>query len=306
MNDRPAARGFGEREIALALLFLVPGMFATNIVVARAVEGHVPPVALAFWRWAGVFVLLAPVTLGPLWRARTQALREWRDLLVLGTLGMGICGAFVYIGARTTTATNIGLIYAAAPVLIVVLAARLGGERLGRRQLAGTMLSLVGVLVLVLRGDPDVLLHLAFVPGDLWVAVAAASWGLYSVLLRYRPTALAPPVRLAAITLAGLAVLAPFHLGEALSGDVPHLDAATIGAVVLVAVVPGWGAYTGYARIQRALGVGLTSLVLYLSPLWATALAWLLLDEHLAAYHVAGAVLVLVGVFMATRYRTNS
>ncbi|MBM3560986.1 MAG: EamA/RhaT family transporter, partial [Alphaproteobacteria bacterium] len=72
MNGPPSSRVLGEREIAFALLLIVPGMFATNIVVARAVGDHVPPIALAFWRWAGVFVLLAPVTIGPLWQARTQ------------------------------------------------------------------------------------------------------------------------------------------------------------------------------------------------------------------------------------------
>lgn len=291
----------GERKVAFALLAFVPAMFAANMLVARAVEGHVPPVALAFWRWAGVFLLLAPVTLRPLWQARAAALREWRDLLVLGALGMGVCGAFVYIGAATTTATNIGLIYAASPVLIVLLAARLGGERLAWRQVAGVVLSLAGVLALILRGDPDVLLHLAFVPGDLWIATAAASWAIYVVLLRYRPTALEPNLRLAAIALAGLIVLAPFHLAEALAGDVPKPDLVTIGAMAIVAIVPGWGAYTGYARLQRTLGPGVASLVMYLSPLWTAALAWLLLGERLAAYHVVGAVLVLAGVFLATR-----
>ncbi|MSO81531.1 MAG: DMT family transporter [Alphaproteobacteria bacterium] len=276
-------------------------MFAANMLVARAVEGHAPPVDLAFWRWASVFVLLAPVTDRPLWQVRVAALREWRDLLVLGALVMGVCGAFVYIGASTTTANNIGLIYAASPALIVLLAARPGGERLARRQLVGVALSLAGVLVLIMRSDPDVLLRIAFVPGYLWIAAAATYWAIYVVLLHYRPTALKHNLRLAAIALAGLVVLAPFHLVEALAGDVPKLDLVTIGAVVIVAVVPGWGAYTGYARLQRTLGPGVASLVMYLSPLWTAALAWVLLGEQLAAYHVVGAALVLAGVFLATR-----
>ena len=71
-----------------------------------------------------------------------DALREWKDLLVLGALGMGVCGAFVYIGADTTSATNIGIIYAASPILIVLLARIFYGELLDLLQGAGVLLSL--------------------------------------------------------------------------------------------------------------------------------------------------------------------
>src|SRR3546814_1588308 len=88
------------------------------MLVARATHDLFPPVALAFWRWTATLALLLPFTAAALWRHRYDVLREWRDILVLGALGMGVCGAFVYIAADTTSATNIGLIYAASPILI--------------------------------------------------------------------------------------------------------------------------------------------------------------------------------------------
>ena len=80
--------------------------------------------------------------------------REWRTLLALGALGMGVCGAPVYLAGQTTTATNIGLIYSTTPILIVVFARLFWGERVSVRQMAGISLCLVGVVVIVTRGDP--------------------------------------------------------------------------------------------------------------------------------------------------------
>lgn len=112
----PAAQR--ERAFAMILLFIVPALFTTNVVVARAVNDTVPPFALAYWRWMLAFLLFLPVVGPELWRHRAAVAAEWRDLLVLGILGMGICGAFVYIGADTTSATNIGLIFGTAPIII--------------------------------------------------------------------------------------------------------------------------------------------------------------------------------------------
>jgi drug/metabolite transporter (DMT)-like permease len=136
---------------------------------------------------------------GILWRQRAEVRREWADLLVLGALGMWICGAFVYIGGRTTTATNIGLIYAGVPVLIMLMAAVVFRERLSGAQLLGAAIALAGVLTIVLKGDPATLVRLDFVVGDLWVATAAFCWAVYSI----GPAASVgadPLTRLAAIT----------------------------------------------------------------------------------------------------------
>src|SRR3546814_16831494 len=99
-----------EQQIAQILLFVTPAMFATNMLLARYTADFIPPVALAVWRWLGVCVLLLPFCGGELWRQRRAVLRDVPKLLVLGGLGMGICGALVYAAGKTTTATHLGLI----------------------------------------------------------------------------------------------------------------------------------------------------------------------------------------------------
>ena len=290
-----------ERQMAVILLFVVPVLFSTNIIAARAVSDFIPPFALAFWRWWLALLLFLPAIGPDLLRYRRELLGEWRDLLVLGILGMGICGAFVYVGADTTSATNIGLIYATAPIIIAGAATLLYREPLGRVNALGILVSLLGVLVIVFRGDLVALQTLSLVPGDLWIATAAVSWAVYSVMLRYRPSQLPGRVRFAATMLYGSMALLPFHILELANGDVPELNIETLVAVLIVAIVPGLGAYLGYARIQRALGASPTALILYLAPVYTALMAWLVLGESLQLYHLIGAALILPGIYLSTR-----
>lgn len=290
-----------ERQMAVILLFVVPVLFSTNIIAARAVSDFIPPFALAFWRWWLALLLFLPAIGPDLLRYRRELLGEWRDLLVLGILGMGICGAFVYVGADSTSATNIGLIYATAPIIIAGAATLLYREPLGRVKALGILVSLLGVLVIVFRGDLVALQTLSLVPGDLWIATAAVSWAVYSVMLRYRPSQLPGRVRFAATMLYGSMALLPFHILELANGDVPELNIETLIAVLIVAIVPGLGAYLGYARIQRALGASPTALILYLAPVYTALMAWLVLGESLQLYHLIGAALILPGIYLSTR-----
>ncbi|XXY54028.1 DMT family transporter [Sorangium sp. So ce269] len=289
-----------DQRIAQVLLFVTPAMFTANMVLARATADFIPPVALAALRWLGVVLVLLPFCARELWRHRATLRRGWARYAVLGLLGMGICGAGVYHGAASTTATNIGLIYAISPVMIILLSRAMFGDRLSRRQGLGAALSLTGVLVIVLRGDPAALLALSFTTGDLIILAAAISWALYAVLLKRWPDPLGVTARLTVIALAGVIVLLPPLGWELASRGPPDFDLRTIAAVLTLVLVPGAGAYATYGYITQHLGPGRTGLLLYLSPVYTAVMAWLLLGEALALHHWLGAALVLPGLFFAT------
>jgi drug/metabolite transporter (DMT)-like permease len=296
-----ATRRFAGERLAYLLMTVSPAMFATNMLVARATVDFFPPVALAFWRWAATFALMALFLHRALWASRATALAEWRQLLVLGAIGMGICGAFVYVGAQTTTATNLGLIYAAAPVLIILLGRILFGERLTRLQVLGVAMSLAGVLVVILKGSIETLLQLRFTIGDIWTVAAATGWGFYTVLLRHWPTRLGFNLRFTWIIAGGLVAMLPFTIAEGAIVGTPPLAAASVGWIAILAVIASVGAFQTYGLVQRSLGTARAGLILYLIPLYTAALAFFFLDERLALHHVAGAALVFPGIFLATR-----
>ncbi len=290
-----------DERVAYALMAVSPALFASNVLVARAVADTLPPVALALGRWGIAALLLLPLAAKPLWRARRAVRRELFDLFVLGVLGMVICGAVVYIGAQTTTATNIGLIYAASPVFMIVLARVFYGETMSAVQSLGVALSLAGVVTIIARGDPGVLLGLTFTVGDLYILGCSFSWAVYTVWLQHRPSALAATPRFTAITIAGVAALVPLLFVEAAMTGAPRLDAFTLGTMLFLAIVPGIGAYQTYAFVQRRLGTSRTSLLMYLIPIYNAGLAWVLLGETLRPYHFIGTAMVLPGIWLATR-----
>ncbi|MDP2004139.1 MAG: DMT family transporter [Rubrivivax sp.] len=296
-----AQRPRGAARWAPVLLWLVPALWSSNYVIARAAEGLIAPHLLASGRWLLAGLILLPfagrglLAKWAVWRS------EWKQLLALGTLGMWICGAWVYIGGQTTTSTNIALIYAATPVAIVALSARLLHERMSGLQKLGGALALAGVLFVVAKGQPQNLLAVRFTVGDGWIVACAVSWTAYSVLLKYWPSGLGPAERLVAIIVGGLLVLLPFTLLEALLAPGPPLGAKALGLVVVAAVVPGALSYAAHAYIQRELGASRTSLMLYLAPVYGALLAWALLGEVPQAYHLAGAALILPSIWLATR-----
>ncbi|HWK46345.1 MAG TPA: DMT family transporter [Stellaceae bacterium] len=285
----------------MVLLFIVPGLLASNMIAARWVNGAIPPVALAFWRWTGTLALLLVLVGGQLWAQRAALAREWPVLLLLGSLGMGLCGAPVYLAARMTTATNIGLIYAASPVMVAVLAALWWGERLSLIQAVGVAFSFVGVVAIITRGDLASLIRLDFNAGDALTVVASASWAVYSVVLRRHRSDLGNDARFAAIAAGGVLATAPFYGLELAFGDRMSIDWSTLGVIAFLALVPGYLGYALHSRLIDRLGASRASVMLYLIPLYNAGLATVLLGERLALFHLVGLILILGGVALANR-----
>lgn len=290
-----------RRRLALALVFITPAFWGVNYLVARTAPGAIEPHLLALLRWLLAGALLALPCWPELRRHAGHVRADWAHYLVLGTLGMYICGAWVYIGGRTTAAVNIALIYALSPVLIALLSAVWLRERLGRHQVLGVVLALVGLLHVIVQGRWTALTAVRFVPGDAWILGATLAWTLYALLLKRWPSPLSPMARLAVTSGAGCGVLAPFAAWELLQSGSAALSPSGLGLALAAALFPGYGAYLAYAVMQRELGVARVSVVLYLGPLYAAGMAWLVLGEPLHAYHAAGMVLVLAGIYLVNR-----
>jgi drug/metabolite transporter (DMT)-like permease len=287
--------------MAQLLLWITPALWSSNYIIARASDGVIAPHALALGRWTLALALLLPLSAGALAAGFEAWRHEWKQMLVLGTLGMWICGAFVYLGAHTTSATNIGLIYAATPVAIAIASTRLLHERLSAWQRAGMALALCGVLFVIAKGDLTNLLQVRFTVGDLWILAAALSWVAYTVLLQRWPSALGPTPRLAAITLGGVLVLLPFTALEALFQPGPAFSTKALLLILLAGLLPGFFSYQAYGYMLRELGAARSSLVMYLAPVYAAFTAWALLGEAPRWYHVVGAALILPAIYLAAR-----
>ncbi|HEY6106930.1 MAG TPA: DMT family transporter [Anaeromyxobacteraceae bacterium] len=283
------------------LLALAQLLWAGNFVLGRAVSARVPPVALAFWRWAVALLILVPLAWRELKAAWPVLRRALPILVALGILGVGNFNTMVYVGLGQTSATSAALLNSACPAFILALGPLLGGPRPRGRQAAGIAVSLLGVLTIVARGSPATLLGLSFSRGDAWVLGAVLSWAAYTVLLGRRPAGVHPLALLTVLVAIGLAWIAPFYALEAWRGARLTLDAPTLGSLAYVGVMASVVAYAAWNQGVAELGAQRSGAFLHLLPAFATILAVLLLGEAFRAYHAAGIALVLLGVRVASR-----
>jgi drug/metabolite transporter (DMT)-like permease len=295
---RPA---LAERRLAVALLFIAPALWAVNYLVARWAPGTIAPHMLALGRWSVAVLVMGTWCWREIVAKREHVLREGWRFVALGALGMWICGAFVYVGARETTAVNIGLLYAVSPVLVALASALWLHERFGALQWAGVALALGGVLHIVIQGQWGALDALQPNRGDGWIALCVVAWTAYSLLLRAWPSAFGNWARLTLIACGGVLVLLPAAIAEAALGWHSTRSAKSVALVVAAALLPGAAAYGAYSYMQRVLGAARVGTVLYLSPLYAAVTGWLLLGEPIETFHLVGAALILPGIWLSTR-----
>ena len=290
-------------RLAQALIWVTPALWAVNYIVARKASGVIEPYTLAFGRWVLAGLCMVVVARAELWRARRAIAAVWHQYVALGVFGMLVCGAWVYQGAKTTSAMNIALIYSASPVLIALGAVWLLGERMSWRQVVGALVALLGVIHVVVKGQWTALASVHWVAGDGWIVLAMVSWAFYALLQKVWPSTLSATARLAATCIGGVVVLLPFTLWEMFHANTPPWSVQATELVLAVALLPGIGAYWIYGWSQRLLGASRVAVTLYLGPLYGGVAAWLVLGEPLGLHHFVGAAMILPGVYWVTRLR---
>jgi drug/metabolite transporter (DMT)-like permease len=290
-----------KSSVASAYLLLVVTMlsWAGNAIVGRALAGVVPPFGMSLMRWTLAFLTVFPFVAGEILAKRAIILSRWRILLTLGLLGLGICNSLGYIGLQWTTALNAALINSAGPMLTLAAAFVFYRERAASTQIWGMLISLLGVLVIVLRGDVRALFALDFNRGDLAILAGVGTWAVYTVMLRHRPPELSPLALLGVLFAIGAVAVLPFHMAESWLGyPLPATTPAVLG-YLYVGLFPAVVAFFGWNRGVAVLGANRASLFSHLIPLFSAFLAFALLHERIELYHFAGAALIFLGIFLA-------
>jgi drug/metabolite transporter (DMT)-like permease len=282
------------------LLTLTALFWAGNIVLARYVGGHVPPLTLCCIRWAATFLMLLPFA-WPHLRQDLPVLRAKLPLMILLSItGFAINNAVSFWALQYTEALNALLIQSAGPLFVALWSLTLFGVRLTAAQLAGIIVSLCGVLMILLRGDPAALAGIRFNRGDLMFASSLASFGLYSALLQRRPK-IHPLSLIAFTTGCGALILVPFSLWEFSIGLRLAPDPLSLATLAYVVIFPSILAYLFFNRGIALIGPNRAAPFLHLVPVFGSAMAIVLLGEALRPFHLVGYALVLAGVIIASR-----
>jgi drug/metabolite transporter (DMT)-like permease len=272
---------------------------AGNWIIARALRFDAPPAAIAFWRWAIAFALLLPFTFGYLRRNWRLIARHWEILCMLGLLA-AVCQHIPYYqGLRQTTAMNGALLNATSPIFIAFFAV-LAGERLSATNLVGIGIALAGVLTVIGRGEPALLLSFSPNPGDLWVLLGTVAWSVYTVKLRRWPEGLDRVGALTVLAAIGVVATAPFYALEMARGQFVQPSGATVAGLAYIGIFATVVSYLFWNRAVDIVGPARAGPFMYLLILYTAALAIVFLRERLQLYHLAGASLIVGGVVLAS------
>lgn len=271
--------------LVLANLF-----WAGNFLFGSVVVEQVSPFLLTALRWAAaapLLIVLAIVVEKPRWR---DALREWPLHLLLAGLGLvGFC-VFSYEALRHTTPADASVVGAINPALIAIVAGLIARERVGGRRVLGIGISLVGVLVVISRGDPASLLRADVNEGHLWMLGAVVVWTAYTILGRRLRTG---PVTASAVQASiTTVVLAPFAVPQL--GGV-SLDGAALGGLLYIAIFPSVLSLVLWNVSVKKVGASTAGVYLNLLPIF-TALLGLAVGIAIGWPTVLGGVLVVLGV----------
>jgi drug/metabolite transporter (DMT)-like permease len=284
-----------SRLKAYALLSLASAAWAGNIVLGRAVRAEIPPIGMAFWRWAVASAAASPFLLPVLVRNAAVVRREWRLIVSLAFLGMTLFHTLLYLAVHTTTAINATLILSISPIIIPTASRVILGRPQTSRELAGAALSALGVVIIVSRGELTVLRELAFTRGDLLMLGATAAWSLYSVLLRRKPADLEPGALLGACMALAALLLSPLYLWELSTGQSVPVTLSSLLVIGYLVLGPSLLAYYCYNRGVAEVGPVHAGLSINLIPVFTTVLALTFLKEQLHGFHVLGILVIAAG-----------
>ena len=274
---------------------------ASNLIVARGGVEYVPPISLAFWRWAVVVLILLPFTYSLLINNFKIIKKEYKKLFFLGAMGCGVCGAFPFLAGETTTVTNMGIIYTSSPIFIILISAIFFNEKINLIKIIGLVSCLIGVFAIIIKGDLNLLLNLNFTIGDLWMLAAAIGWALYSIYLFYWKSELPLFQRLTLVAFFGAISLLPFYIIEEAVVQKTSFNLQFFLWVVFAAISPGIIAFTLYTMAQKKLGASLTGFTLYIFTIYGAIYGYFLFEEKLENYHLIGTILVFIGVYLAKK-----
>jgi drug/metabolite transporter (DMT)-like permease len=301
----PHHRGADRRVSYLPYLLLsLSSLFwAGNWIVGRVIRDTMPPTALNWWRWAIAALFLAPFALPRLKGRGALLRRHWPVLLVLGFSGIALFQFLIYTGLRYTNVINATLMNSAVPPIMMLVAWLIDRETVTLRQIIGVVVSFIGILVIMNRGDIATLANFSFNPGDLLILLAMPVWGVYSVVLRRRPAGLDGITFIFVVAVIGIVFLTPAYALESWIVQPVRLSWAAVGAVLYVACFASIGAYICWNRGVDMVGPNKAGFTAHLIPAFGTVLAVIFLGEEVHLFHVVGIATILLGVWLATSAR---
>jgi len=294
-------------QIPLSTVFylsLATLLWAGNAIAGRVLVGSISPITLSAVRWGLAALLLLPLG----WRILKPSSALWQNksrFLILGLLGVGSYNVLLYLALQTSTAINVTLIGASMPIWMLLIGAIFYQVRPTLLQLLGAVVSLVGVTVVLTRGEPTSILSMEVVMGDLLIMLATILWAFYSWMIsrpgksteRQWPWA----EFLMAQVLIGFLWTMLFEGAEIATGHAfIDLNYWTGSLILFVAIGPSLIAYRCWGLGVNGAGPTVAAFFANLIPLFTALLSAAILGDPPQLFHGLAFVLIVVGILVSS------
>lgn len=280
-------------------------LWAGNAIAGRLLVGSISPITLSAVRWGLAALLLLPLG----WRVFKPASALWQNkkrFVLLGLFGVGSYNALLYLALQTSTAINVTLIGASMPIWMLLIGAVFYQAKPNILQMIGAVVSLLGVGIVLTRGDLGALLSMQMVVGDLLIMLATILWATYSWMLsrpgssteRQWPWA----EFLMAQVMLGLLWTGFFDGFEITSGHAfIDLNWWTASLIVFVAIGPSLIAYRCWGLGVNGAGPTVAAFFANFIPLFTALLSAAMLGEPPQLFHGLAFGLIVAGILISSK-----
>jgi drug/metabolite transporter (DMT)-like permease len=289
------------RAADYARLVAVPAIWGGTFVAGKHVVSVFTPLMGSFTRYiiACVALLVAAFALERGLPRLTR--RQWIATFLLGSLGVFAYNLFFMGALDRLPASRAALIIALNPVLTIAISAFVLNEHMSRRRWLGVVIALLGVWIVISRGDFASVTAATIGVGELFMFGAVISWALYTIIGRKVLSGLSP---LAATNYAAL--WGTLMLGIVAAPDVGDLRASQfdwrmILSLLYLGVLGTAVAFVWYYTSIKRLGASVASIFNNLVPVFGVAIAVLVLAEPLLPSMLIGGAIAICGVMMVSR-----
>jgi len=292
---------------AYIMLVCASLFWAGNFIVGKyAFLTDIPPLSLVFYRWTLVWFILLPFTYKEIIKYKDIILKNLPILFLLGFTSVGLFNSFTYLALIHTQVINASLFNAAIPAIIILLCFLFKVEKTNKFQILGLIISVLGIIAIITKLKVDILLSLNFNKGDLIMVGGVLTWGIYSTLLKRKKFTLPLLTLVHVICTLGLISVLPQFLYEYTNGQVIKFDINLVYTLIFLALFPSIGSYYCWAGAVSIVGANRAGISLSLIPLFSTIFAIGIYDEKFQFFHLIGAILIILGLFLSNKEIKNA
>ena len=281
--------------------------WAGNFMVGKfAFLTNIPPMSLVFLRWSLVWILLIPFTYKEIIKFKGVILENLPLLLFLALTSVGLFNSFTYLALIHTQVINASLFNTAIPAIIILLCFIFKIEKTNKFQIFGLILAVFGILAIITKLDLDILLSLNFNNGDLIMIGGVITWGLYSAFLKKKKFHLPLLTLVHVLCTFGLIFIFPQFLYELSQGQIIKFNINLGYTLIFLALFPSIGSYYCWAGAVSIIGANRAGIFLSLIPLFSTIMAIFFYNEKFQIFHLIGAILIILGLFLSNKETKNA